>query len=162
MILKRMIPFNFQKSDPHGLYWIGGQCTIGHGPDGWRIFSPLEPQKNCQGRSTFPKMQKKLLSGTYGFGEFHQNHLNSSFEENQGSFTLGRWIKVDYFMISPFHVSNSRERNFCPQYVWKVSICRNAKLQEKFYLLKELAIIVAFLSGSNIAQGCNPGFSRDI
>ena len=65
-------------------------------------------------------------------------------------------------MISPFHVSNSRERNFCPQYVWKVSICRNAKLQEKFYLLKELAIIVAFLSGSNIAQGCNPGFSRDI
>ena len=39
-----MIPFNFQKSDPHGLYWIGGQCTIGHGPDGWRIFSPLAPK----------------------------------------------------------------------------------------------------------------------
>ena len=39
-----MIPFNFQKSDPPDLYWIGGQCTIGHGPDGWRIFSPLEPQ----------------------------------------------------------------------------------------------------------------------
>ena len=40
-----MIPFNFHKSDPHGLYWIGGQYTIGHGPDGWRIFSPLAPKR---------------------------------------------------------------------------------------------------------------------
>ena len=65
-----MIPFNFQKSDPPDLYWIGGQYTIGHGPDGWRIFSPLA-QNNCQGRSTYPKMYKQLLNGTYGIREFH-------------------------------------------------------------------------------------------